>query len=99
MSLKKIKRAIISVYDKSNLKTILPILKKFNVEIISSGESFKKIRSMKYRCIQVSNYTESPEMLDGRIKTLHSKIYAGILNIRGKKNHKKELLKKKNTRN
>jgi len=95
MSLKKIKRAIISVYDKSNLKTILPILKKFNVEIISSGESFKKIRSMKYRCIQVSNYTESPEMLDGRIKTLHSKIYAGILNIRGKKNHKKELLKKK----
>ena len=48
MNLKKIKRAVISVSDKSNLKLILPSLKKLNIEIISSGGSFKKIRSMKY---------------------------------------------------
>ena len=57
MNLKKIKRAIISVSDKSNLKQILPILKKFNVKIISSGGSFKKIKSMDYKCTEISNYT------------------------------------------
>ena len=95
MNLKKIKRVIISVSDKSNLKIILPILKKFNIEIISSGGSFKKIRSMKYNCVNVSNYTKFSEMLDGRIKTLHPKIYAGILNVRKNKKHRKDLKKQK----
>ena len=95
MNLKRIKRAIISVSDKSNLKLILPILKKFNIEIISSGGSFKKIKSMKYNCIDVSNYTGFSEILDGRIKTLHPKIHAGILNIRKNKKHKKDLEKQK----
>ena len=93
MNLKRIKRAIISVSDKSNLKLILPTLKKFNIEIISSGGSFKKIKSMKYNCIDVSNYTGFSEMLDGRLKTLHPKIHAGILNIRKNKKHKKDLEK------
>ena len=93
MSLKRIKRAIISVSDKSNLKLILPTLKKFNIEIISSGGSVKKIMSMKYNCIDVSNYTGFPEMLDGRLKTLHPKIHAGILNIRKNKKHKIDLEK------
>ncbi len=94
MSLKKIKRAIISVSDKSNLKLILPTLKKFNVEIISSGGSFKKIKSMNYNCIEVSDYTGFSEMLDGRVKTLHPKIHAGILSNRYYINTKKN---KKNT--
>jgi len=94
MNLKKIKRAVISVSDKSNLKLILPSLKKLNIEIISSGGSFKKIRSMKYNCIEVSNYTGFSEMLNGRVKTLHPKIHAGILNIRKNKKHKKDLEKK-----
>ena len=93
MNLKKVKRAIISVSDKSNLKIILPILKKFKVEIISSGGSFKKIKNMKYNCIEVSNYTGFPEMLGGRIKTLHPKIHAGILNIRKNISHIKDLKK------
>jgi len=93
MNLKIIKRAIISVSDKSNLKLILPTLKKFNIEIISSGGSFKKIKSMKYNCIDVSNYTGFSEILDGRLKTLHPKIHAGILNIRKNKKHKKDLEK------
>ena len=93
MNLKRIKRAIISVSDKSNLKLILPTLKKFNIEIISSDGSFKKIKSMKYNCIDVSNYTGFSEILDGRLKTLHPKIHAGILNIRKNKKHKKDLEK------
>ena len=95
MSLKKIKRAIISVSDKSKLKIILPALRKYNIEIISSGGSFKKIRDMKYNCIKISNYTGFSEILDGRVKTLHPKIHAGILNIRKNKKHKKILKKKK----
>ena len=93
MSVKKIKRAIISVSDKSNLKLILPTLKKFNIEIISSGGSYKKIKNMNYNCIEASNYTGFSEMLDGRVKTLHPKIHAGILNIRKNKKHKKDLKK------
>tara|TARA_B100000700_G_scaffold168409_1_gene185959 strand:+ start:1674 stop:3206 length:1533 start_codon:yes stop_codon:yes gene_type:complete len=91
MGLKKIKRAIISVSDKSGLNIILPILKKFKIEILSSGKSFKIIKKMKYNCIEVSDYTGFSEMLDGRVKTLHPKIHAGILNIRNNKKHKIEL--------
>ena len=98
MNLKKIKRAIISVSNKSNLKLILPTLKKYKIEIISSGGSFRKIRSMNYNCIEVSDYTGFSEMLDGRVKTLHPKIHAGILNIRKNYNHKKDL-RKKNIKN
>ena len=93
MNLKRIKRAIISVSDKSNLKIILPILKKFKIEIISSGGTFRKIRSLNYDCVEVSNYTGFSEMLDGRVKTLHPKIHAGILSIRGNKRHQQDLKK------
>jgi len=95
MKIKKVKRAIISVSNKSNLEIILPILKKFNIEIISSGGSFKKIKNMKYKCIEVSNYTGFAEMLNGRLKTIHPKIFAGILNVRKNKKHKNDLEKRK----
>ena len=91
MSLKKIRRAIISVSDKSYLQIVLPILKKFKIEIISSGGSFKKIKSMNFNCKEVSNYTGFSEILGGRVKTLHPKIHGGILNIRKNKIHKKDL--------
>jgi len=91
--MKKIKRAIISVSDKSKLNLILPTLKKFNIKIISSGGSYKKIKNMNYNCIEVSDYTGFSEMLGGRVKTLHPKIHAGILNIRKNKKHIKELKK------
>lgn len=93
MNLKRIKRAIISVSDKSNLKIILPALKKFKIEIISSGGTFKKIKGMKYNCVEVSNYTGFSEMLNGRVKTLHPKIHAGILNIRKDSTHRRDLKK------
>jgi len=95
MDLKKIKKALISVSDKSNLKLVLPVLKKFNIEIISSGGSFKKISRLKYNCTKITSYTGFPEILNGRVKTLHPKIHAGILNIRKNKNHRKTLQKHK----
>ena len=49
---------------------------------------------MKYNCIEVANYTGFSEILDGRVKTLHPKIYAGILNIRKNKRHRKDLKKR-----
>tara|TARA_Y100000741_G_scaffold181453_1_gene137913 strand:+ start:2521 stop:4062 length:1542 start_codon:yes stop_codon:yes gene_type:complete len=93
MNIKRIKRAIISVSDKSNLKLILPILKKFKIEIISSGGTYNKIKSLNYNCIKISNYTNFSEILSGRVKTLHPKIHAGILNIRKNKKHQKEMNK------
>ena len=60
---KKIKRALISISNKKNLKNILKILKKYNIEIISSGGTFKEIKKLKYNCIDVSNYTGFSEIL------------------------------------
>ena len=91
--MKKIKTALISVSDKENLNIILKTLSRHNIRIISSGGTFKKIKSLGYRCIEVSKYTGSKEILDGRVKTLHPKIHAGILSIRKKKSHNNDLKK------
>ena len=91
--MKKIKRALISVSDKKNLKYLLNVLNKNKVEIISSGGTFKEIKKLGYKCIEVSEYTGSPEILEGRVKTLHPKIHAGILNKRNKKSHTQDLIK------
>jgi phosphoribosylaminoimidazolecarboxamide formyltransferase/IMP cyclohydrolase len=91
--MKDIKNALISVSDKKNLKPLLKILKKYKIKIISSGGTFKEIRKLKFDCIEVSDFTNSPEILEGRVKTLHPKIHAGILNRRDSKNHLKDLKK------
>ena len=91
--MKKIKTALISVSDKQNLKKILNILTKFKIQLISSGGTFKKIKELNFKCIEVSDYTDFPEMLDGRVKTLHPKIHAGILSKRKNNSHKSDLKK------
>ena len=91
--MKKIKSALISLSDKSNLKPLLQILKKNNVKIISSGGTFKKIKQLGFNCLEVSKFTGSNEILNGRVKTLHPKIHAGILNKRDQKSHQKDLKK------
>ncbi len=93
--MKKIKRALISVSNKKNLEPLLKILKKNKVEIISSGGTFKKIKKFKSKCTEISKYTGSPEILEGRVKTLHPKIHAGILNKRNSKSHYQDLIKNK----
>ena len=87
----KIKTALISVSDKRNLKPLLNVLKKNKVKIISSGGTYKEIKKLKFSCIEVSKFTNSPEILEGRVKTLHPKIHAGILNKRDSKSHLKDL--------
>ena len=89
--MKKIKTALISVSDKKKLKPLLNILKKNKIKIISSGGTFKEIKKLKFRCLEVSEFTNSPEILNGRVKTLHPKIHAGILNKRNNKTHLKDL--------
>ena len=89
--MKKIKTALISVSDKKNLKPILNELKKNKVKIISSGGTYKEIKKLKFDCLEVSKFTNSPEILEGRVKTLHPKIHSGILNKRNNKSHMKDL--------
>ncbi len=91
--MKNIKSALISLSDKSNLKQLLQILKKNNVKIISSGGTFRSIRKLGFKCTEVSNFTGFSEILNGRVKTLHPKIHAGILNKRDNKLHLKDLKK------
>jgi len=89
--MKKIKKALISVSDKKNLKNLLKVLTKYKIEFISSGGTYKEIRKLKFKCLEVSEYTNSPEILGGRVKTLHPKIHAGILSKRNNKSHKNDL--------
>ena len=91
--MRKIKRALISLSNKDNLKKLISVLSKYKIELISSGGTFNKIKKLKFKCTEVSKYTESPEILGGRVKTLHPKIHGGILSKRKNKSHKKDLLK------
>ena len=89
--MKKIKTALISVSDKKNLKPLLNSLKQNKIKIISSGGTYKEIRKLKFECQEVSKFTNSPEILEGRVKTLHPKIHAGILNKRKNKAHLRDI--------
>ena len=90
----KVKNALISVSNKENLTSILKTLKKFNINIISSGGTYASIKKLGYQCIELSKFTGFKEMLDGRVKTLHPKIHAGILHDRKNKKHTNEMSKK-----
>ena len=89
----KVKNALISVSNKENLTSLLKTLKKFNINIISSGGTYASIKKLGYQCTELSKYTGFKEMLDGRVKTLHPKIHAGILHDRQNKKHKNEMYK------
>jgi phosphoribosylaminoimidazolecarboxamide formyltransferase/IMP cyclohydrolase len=91
----RIKTALISVSDKTDLSVVLKTLNKYKVKIISSGGTYRSIKQLGYPCTEVSNYTGFKEMLDGRVKTLHPKIHAGILHDRSNKKHTHEMSKQK----
>ncbi len=79
----KIKRALISVYDKAGVVDLARVLKEeFAVEILSTGGTAKTLQEAGIDIIQVSKYTGAPEMFDGRVKTLHPKVEGGILQRR-----------------
>ena len=91
----KIKKALISVFDKTNILGISKFLINNNVEIYSSGGTYKFLKENNIKVNEISKYTNSPEILDGRIKTLHPKIHGGILANRNEPKHLKELKKNK----
>ncbi len=75
----KIKRALLSVWDKTGIVELAAELEKMGVEIISTGGTLKAIREAGTHAISVSTFTGAPEVMDGRVKTLHPKVHAGIL--------------------
>ena len=83
----KIRRAIISVSDKSGVVPFAKVLADRGVEILSTGGTAKALREQGVKVIDISEYTGFPEMLDGRVKTLHPKVHGGLLGQRSKPAH------------
>jgi len=85
--MRKIERAIISVTDKAGVVEFAKSLSKFGVEILSTGGTAKALRQGGVSVMDISDYTGFPEMLDGRVKTLHPKVHGGLLGMRDNPEH------------
>jgi phosphoribosylaminoimidazolecarboxamide formyltransferase/IMP cyclohydrolase len=83
----KITRALLSVSDKSGLVSLAKVLADAGVELISTGGTAKALRAEGLSVIELSDYTGFPEMLDGRVKTLHPKVHGGLLHLRDNPEH------------
>lgn len=86
-----ISRALISVSDKAGIVDFCKFLSAKNVQLLSTGGTAKKLREAGLEVMDVSEYTTSPECLDGRVKTLHPKIHGGLLGVRGNKDHENQM--------
>ena len=86
-----IKRALISVFDKTNLIELAQYLAGNGVQLLSTGGTAKKMRDAGLEVMDVSEYTKSPEILDGRVKTLHPTVHGGLLAVRGNAKHEAEM--------
>ncbi|HTY44388.1 MAG TPA: bifunctional phosphoribosylaminoimidazolecarboxamide formyltransferase/IMP cyclohydrolase [Patescibacteria group bacterium] len=87
----KVKRALISVSDKTGIVDFARALSGLGVEILSTGGTARLLRENGISAMDVSDYTGFPEMLDGRVKTLHPKIHAGLLALRDNPEHMRTL--------
>ena len=83
------KRALISVSDKNGLTEFAQFLEQNNYELISTGGTFKHLKEAGLNPIQIDEVTNFPEMLDGRVKTLHPKVHGGLLAVRDNEEHMK----------
>ena len=90
-----IKRALISVSDKKGIVKFASALNNAGIKIISTGGTFSELKNANIEVKDVSSVTNFPEILDGRVKTLHPKIHGGLLNIRNNKNHQKTINEQK----
>ena len=84
-------KALISVFDKTGIVEFAKELENLGIEIISTGGTYKKLKEEGVQAIEISELTGFPECLDGRVKTLHPKVHAGILAMRDNKEHMKQL--------
>lgn len=91
--MKKVERALISLTDKSGIEGFAGELAALGVEILSTGGTAKKIRENNIAVTDVSEFTGFPEMLDGRVKTLHPLVHGGILNQRENPSHQEQCQK------
>jgi phosphoribosylaminoimidazolecarboxamide formyltransferase / IMP cyclohydrolase len=89
--MKKIERALISVSDKKGVVDFARALAGMGVELLSTGGTAKTLREAGLSVLDVSEFTGFPEMLDGRVKTLHPKVHAGLLYVRGEPSHEKTM--------
>lgn len=85
------KRALISVSDKTNIVEFAKGLEKHGFEIISTGGTFTYLKNNGVACISIEDITHFPEILEGRVKTLHPKIHGGLLSKRGNELHNKHV--------
>jgi len=86
----KVKRALISLSDKAGLEAFASGLAGLGVEIISTGGTAKMMRERGIPVAEISDYTGFPEMMDGRVKTLHPKVHGGLLYLRGNPEHERQ---------
>lgn len=89
----RIQLALVSVWDKTGVADFAAGLAEFGVEILSTGGTAKLLRERGLKVTEVSDYTGFPEMLDGRVKTLHPKIHGGLLGMRDKAEHRDQMAK------
>src|ERR1700726_3400052 len=85
--LRPIRRALLSVTDKTGLVEFARVLASFNVDLVSTGGTARALREAGLPVRDISDLTGFPEMLDGRVKTLHPKVHGGILHIRDNPQH------------
>jgi phosphoribosylaminoimidazolecarboxamide formyltransferase/IMP cyclohydrolase len=86
-----IRRALVSVFDKEGLDRLAPALAAAGVEVVSTGSTAAVLEGHGLRVTRVEDLTGFPEMLDGRVKTLHPRVHAGLLADRGRPEHRAEL--------
>jgi len=79
----RVRTALISVSDKSDLLSLVEVLREFEIDLISTGGTFNLVRDGGFDVMEVAEYTGFPEMMDGRVKTLHPKVHGGLLGRRG----------------
>jgi len=88
--MEKVTRALISLTDKSGIEPFAEALAAEGIEILSTGGTAKKLRDAGIPVVDVSDFTGFPEMLDGRVKTLHPKVHGGILYQRSNADHRRQ---------
>ena len=91
--MKKVERALISLTDKAGIEGFAKELEALGIDILSTGGTAKKMRDNGIKVTDVSEFTGFPEMLDGRVKTLHPKVHGGILAQRENKDHQEQMAK------
>lgn len=86
-----VRRALISCHDKTGVVELAQLLREYEVEIVSTAGTLKVLQEAGIDAVSIGDYTGVAEMMDGRVKSLHSKVHAGLLGIREKKLHVEQL--------